>query len=281
MWYRPSGDTILVDAFDNSYVRKIERRWVKIAQEQAELTPQDVLHKRESDALGTNDGGWFSGSDGQRRYVKFYDDPAQANSEHLANLVYRGVGLNAPTSRLYQAGKGVMYASDEVPGEMVGENPSQQDALSLLRGFAADVLLANWDVIGLYGDNLVRDERRGVHRIDNGGALLTRGMGERKPVHLLMDPTEWDVFSGRSEVESAYADYFAMAGYAGPEDIAQDIARQINQIEIFRRTVGGWANFVETHSRGLSQQDKQRLIQMLDARSEKLNARAIAMRNGH
>src|SRR5690606_14397336 len=51
--------------------------------------------------------------------------------------------------------------------------------------FPIDVLLRNWDVAGLTGDNLQMSPQGIVYRIEAGGALRYRGMNGKKP-------NEWD-----------------------------------------------------------------------------------------
>lgn len=50
-----------------------------------------------------------------------------------------------------------------------------------MNGFIADALLANYDVFGLRGDNVIQSPDGIVHRIDNGGSLYLRAHGKVKP----------------------------------------------------------------------------------------------------
>ena len=54
----------------------------------------------------------------------------------------------------------------------VGLSMSADHAKEILKGFVADVLLGNWDVLGASGDNIVKGKDGKLHRIDNGGALF-------------------------------------------------------------------------------------------------------------
>lgn len=51
----------------------------------------------------------------------------------------------------------------------------------LQKNFAADALLANWDVVGLSEDNVIVDKDGKAHRVDNGGSLDYRAQGKKKP----------------------------------------------------------------------------------------------------
>jgi hypothetical protein len=62
-------------------------------------------------------------------------------------------------------------------------------AVDLYGGFFVDILLANWDVIGLTGDNLVVNAT-GIFRIDPGGAMTFRAQGDRKGKAFGTFPTE-------------------------------------------------------------------------------------------
>jgi hypothetical protein len=57
-------------------------------------------------------------------------------------------------------------------------NPEWTDQVR--RNFAVDAWLGNRDVFGMTYDNILTDENGVPWRIDNGGALLYRAMGEKK-----------------------------------------------------------------------------------------------------
>src|SRR5262249_14127307 len=83
-------------------------------------------------------------------------------------------------------------------------------------GFFVDALLANWDVVGQTGDNLILGAD-GIYRIDPGGGLTFRASGDRKgdafgefPVELetMRDPrvgTAGKVFARMSAADEAHA----------------------------------------------------------------------------
>jgi hypothetical protein len=120
------------------------------------------------------------------------DDPPELQLlvEYLAYRVYARYGVRVPEHRLVHDGRQVGLATRKVPGpslgsylrskgwdlEQVQRVPGDRD---LYDGFFVDVLLANWDVIGLTGDNVIVGAD-GLFRIDPGGALTFRAQGARK-----------------------------------------------------------------------------------------------------
>jgi hypothetical protein len=132
-------------------------------------------------------------------FVKFSDLDAafcdvppdlQLIVEHLAYRVYACYGMRVPESWLVHDGRRLGLGTRKVPGVSVGSllRSRAQDleqlkllpqARDVFGGFFVDVLLANWDVVGLHGDNLLL-AADGIHRIDPGGALTFRARGDRK-----------------------------------------------------------------------------------------------------
>jgi hypothetical protein len=134
-----------------------------------------------SEPLGSNDGGWFENpSTKEKMYVKFYENPDQARVEYVANAIYSKLGINAVDSQLTEMDGKVAIASPEVVGAKPTTSTEQQNSAEVRNGFVADAYLANWDVVGLVNDNIVRDSDGNMHRIDNGGTLTFRAMGTPK-----------------------------------------------------------------------------------------------------
>ena len=127
---------------------------------------------------GTNPGGTYSGPNGSY-YVKQYTDHSRAAGEHLSNAVYRALNIGAPESFLVTSGGALVngkHASKIIDGDTVASlgNLSKDRAVQFTDGFAADVLLANWDAVGTGKDNILVGAGGKVYRIDNGGTLLMR-----------------------------------------------------------------------------------------------------------
>lgn len=187
------------------------------------LDAEDVMYNQLSRARGTNEGGTFAGSDGVRRYVKLYDEPQQALGEAMANQVYRSVGVPAPRSLTFDVGDGrIGHASDLIKGAdpLPFADISEREAKDFAKGFWADVLLANWDAVGLDYDNIVFDSAGKLYRIDNGSALKYRAQGAPKPTERLAELSEIQGFFN-PQTNRSYAQMLEKAGYTDPKQLAE------------------------------------------------------------
>ncbi|MCR5572855.1 MAG: hypothetical protein K6F57_03730 [Candidatus Saccharibacteria bacterium] len=178
--------------------------------------------KRVSGQLGPNEGGWYMNKEtGARYYAKFYENPSQGKVEFIANSVYEKLGINAAHSELTEIdGREAVISSEIFGGEMTQE--SSEDVRS---GFVADAFLANWDVIGKYGDNILRSNGGRDYRIDNGGSLIFRATGNKKKEYSPNDIPELRsmidknlAFQGITQVEIKRQAWYLLRDL-GPEDI--------------------------------------------------------------
>ena|GEM_PF-1837180 len=239
-----------------------------------------ILGEQIAPATGSNPGGLFRGTDGVVRYVKFYDDRAQAYGEHLANQIYRGLGLESVESVVFELEDGrIGYASRLIDGArtLADAGLTKERALRVLDGFAADVLTANWDVAGADLDNLLVLQNGRLLRVDNGGAFLMRARYGRKPALLLNQLTEWEGFLDPSR-NPAYARLAARAGISDPRQLGDDLLRQIDAILELERQAGGWDAFVRLHAPGLLPDDRQAIVAMLEARTTLLRGKRAEIR---
>ena len=55
-----------------------------------------------SGQIGSNEGGWYEKPNGERFYVKFYENPSQGQAEFVANAVYAKLGIKAVRSEIIQ-----------------------------------------------------------------------------------------------------------------------------------------------------------------------------------
>lgn len=222
---------------------------------------------------GSNPGGRYEGADGVERYVKFYDDPAQAYGEAVANLAYRELGLDAPASVLIRRqGKVVGIASEIVDSRgALGDRKrlTRTRARKVLRGYAADVWLRNWDAVGASLDNIVLTGARldGVARIDQGGALLSRARGARKRGDAA-DVSEWSRFSD-PVVNPSYSRVFRAAGVGDGDALGQGALTQIRAIEKLRARTSDFADLVPA-VQGVAAADRDAILDMLRAREAAL-----------
>ncbi|HEX2863113.1 MAG TPA: hypothetical protein VHN99_00985, partial [Deinococcales bacterium] len=215
--------------------------------------------------------GLYEGSDGIRRYVKIYADEAQARGEALANELYRALGLEAPKSLvLPHAGKW-LHATELVAnsGTLGAAGLDTVKARQVLQGFAADVLTANWDAVGLSLDNVVLTPT-GVARIDQGGAFLMRAKAGRKPASALNAISEWAGFAP-SGVNPAYAKVFQAAGVNGPVELGDEMLKQLDAIKALG--AGGWDAVLTRHAPGWTGPDRDAVLKMLESRAKLLEAK--------
>ena len=54
----------------------------------------DQYIKEPGTQFGSNEGGLYSGPDGNKHYVKFYKNPDQAKVEALTGKLYNHMGIN-------------------------------------------------------------------------------------------------------------------------------------------------------------------------------------------
>ena len=213
---------------------------------------QILMHEKIDDARGSNPGGIYRGEDGVERYIKIYDDEAQAYSEHLAGNVYRSLGLNAPETTVAtlpgapgEATRFILASKIVAKGEDLSKiGLTKARANRILDGFVADNLLGNWSVVGDDLSNIVWTGRE-AYRVDNGSALLMGVGNERKAEDLLSAIFEWEAF-GDPTLNPGYARVFKVAGITHPEDIAERLLKQIDELEIVHGRVGGWQRYAPT-----------------------------------
>ena len=229
----------------------------------------DFLQTKIATASGSNEGGVYRGSDGVERYVKFYKDPTQAYGEALANSIYKDLGIDAPVSRVFTTKDGkVAFASDMVKNTKPIGYPSVTSnvAKQIMNGYAADVLLSKRDVVGLVNDN-IRLNNGKVVRIDNGASFLHRAMGTRKAESDLNDISELNYFIKSS---TQYAPIARRAGITSPQSMGKDLNRQVNVITRLRNKYGTWDKYVKVKLPKWTGADRNRVVEMLEARTSKL-----------
>lgn len=146
---------------------------------------------------GTSGSRMALDDDGRRWIVKHYEgDRDRIATELLANALYREAGIPVP-----KAGIGTRDPRTGVQRPVIiypmidGEHrTSGQPSESLADGFVMDALVANWDVFGLAGDNILWQGDVPI-RLDQGGTFEFRAMGGRKDYGPL--PVELETMLGR------------------------------------------------------------------------------------
>jgi hypothetical protein len=129
---------------------------------------------------------------GDRYISKEYNgNQDRCATEFIANRIYQAMGIAAPTSYMHKE----RVVSKEIKGlekfnyqhsagkaaNMVKAQSFYDGHSSITSGFVVDAWLANWDVFGLDYDNVLKKSDGDFARVDAGGALFYRGMGQKKP----------------------------------------------------------------------------------------------------
>jgi hypothetical protein len=239
----------------------------------------DVLHEKVGEAAGSNKGGFFIGKDGVKRYVKFYDDRAQATGEHLANAIYRDLGIGAPRSQLFEHEGKLAYASEILEGQTLAKHGLTKDvAEKFMQGFAADVLTGNWDAAGTGKDNAFVTADGRVIRIDSGGTFLFRAKMGRKPEGVLDQISEWQKFFDPS-VNRDYNEIAQKAGFSSPKKMGEALIGQIERIKALREKAGGWRKYIDSLvGDDMPESDRTRIARMLEERTKLLDEKIASLR---
>lgn len=221
-------------------------------------------------AQGGNEGGWFTGSDGIKRYIKYPNNPQQSIVECLSNHLYRDLGIYVPQCFIFETEDSdgeqtIGYASIQIPGYRPLYRPTKAQSEDFMRGFAVDILTANWDGAG---HNLGLDENGKVVRIDQGGSLIFRAMGELKPDRAILNVTE-----NRTYFTSPfYKSLLASAGMQSWSDTGPFVNPMIDKIAALRDRYGGWRNYVDQNAPMLSASLRDLTTRMLEYRTDWLLA---------
>ena len=152
--------------------------------------PVDVsVMKQVGSAKGSNPGGVYEATDGKRYYVKQTDED-HAKNEMLAGALYRLAGASTLDYHPLTDNKGLATQMVPLQADNVSQLSDEQKKVAQ-SDFAIHAWLANWDAVGLSGDNLGLHDGKPVN-LDLGGSLLYRAKGAPKGPAFGNDPTEWD-----------------------------------------------------------------------------------------
>ena len=177
-------------------IDKVDDGKLKLPEQEA--PPLKVMHQQEkklksgtksytadlvkvSGKKGSNEGGLFKDKKlDTLHYVKWPNSPARAKVEALTALLYAYAKVPVPTVRVvkFQGKDAVMSDWIEDAATMNWDEITKHK--DVRAGFAADAWLANWDVVGLQADNLVKGPGNKAYRIDVGGSMLFRAQGKPK-----------------------------------------------------------------------------------------------------
>jgi hypothetical protein len=236
----------------------------------------DLMSRKIAAATGTNPGGVFADASGAKYYVKIYGETDQGIGEALASRIYRELGLTAPETAMATTSNGqVVFISkmlDDVKGTLGELGVTAPRANKVLDGFVADVFTANWDTIGAGTEkplgNILILGNGSVARVDQGGALLYRGLTGKKPDAVLNQITEWEKFFTSNP---SYSKVAQAAGINAAEDLGPRLVAQIDRVLALvpdYTSRQAWIRYVDERiysgARGVV---RERIAEMLHARA--------------
>ena len=122
------------------------------------------------------------------------------------------------------------------------------------------------------GENVVRSRkgRNAVARIDQGGALLFRGLQGRKRASDLEKLSEWDGFAPGG-INPAYARVFKRAGVADADELGHKALRQIAAIRKLGEITHGFRDLAKP-VKGVDKADTDRILDLLQRRAALLDS---------
>lgn len=143
-----------------------------------ELFPKDLSTLKVVKQLGGSTGAKLVQDAQGNQYVMkrgTNTNNEHVDNEYLANQLYGVLGVRTPDYELYDDNGTSVLLSKYIP---MCRDPKPSDYGEMVKGFMADVLLANWDVY--QNDNCLIDPRGRVLRVDNGGTMDFKARGSKK-----------------------------------------------------------------------------------------------------
>lgn len=123
-------------------------------------------------------------ADGNRYVLKTGANADHVREEFAAEMVYRAAGVPVPESHLYEDDFGrPLKLSRFVEGKTYDQLDARGKEAAkgrVAKGYAADALVGNWDVLGADGDNVLIDSKGVAWRVDVGGSMRMRAQGAAK-----------------------------------------------------------------------------------------------------
>jgi len=104
------------------------------------------------------------------------DSPQHIQNEYDMNRFLNELGVPVPQAQMQD---GLMLTQME-EGQQMGFNPSARDIRQLQRDFVPHATIANWDMLGLGRDNVIRRPDGTLSYVDVGGAGAFRAQGAPK-----------------------------------------------------------------------------------------------------
>lgn len=146
--------------------------------------PGSLSSMMEVKTLGGSTGAkLYKDDDGNEFVVKKGNSAAHIKEEYAADKLYQAMGIKVPESTMLDENGVPTKVAKFVEGKQLGQLKGTERAAaieSIKNNFAADALLANWDVAGSGMDNILVDADGNAIRIDNGGSMRFRAKGGAK-----------------------------------------------------------------------------------------------------
>ena len=158
----------------------------KVVAQQAQALKQgakdyDADLEQVSGKKGSNEGGLFKDNKLETlHYIKWPNSPVRAKVEALTALLYGYAQVPVPLVRTIEFKDQDAVMSDWIDETATMTETQMKNHKDVREGFAVDAWLANWDVVGLAGDNIVAGPGEKAYRVDLGGAILFRAQGKPK-----------------------------------------------------------------------------------------------------
>ena len=170
-------------------------------------------------------------------YVKWSDSDLRPRVEALTGALYTLADVPVPIQRIIDfKGQTAVMSDwlDDASPMTVAQLTQHPD---VRRNFVVDAWLANWDVVGANGVNIVKGPGDKAYRVDLGGSLLFRAMGGGKSLSPEVGELTSMLDSGQNAVAAqVFADVTDAQLQAGAERVGkisdQQIDDAVDQLEI-------------------------------------------------
>ena len=120
-------------------------------------------------------------------YVKWNNSELRAKVEALTGALYALADVPVPIQRVIDFKGETALMSDWLDDATPMNMEELKNHPDVLENYAVDAWLANWDVVGANGVNIVKGPGGKAYRVDLGGALLIRALGESKKLPAQVD----------------------------------------------------------------------------------------------
>lgn len=221
--------------------------------------PESLDEVQNVKSLGGSTGAMLVQDKAGNLYVKKKGNSAEhLLEEGAADSAYQAMGMDVPPHKIYMTPGGPVKLAKFVDGQTLDQAQANNPAaaakavLQLQKGFVADAVLGNWDVIGLGRDNIMIGKNGKVYRIDNGGSLRYRAQGGKKGSAWNDTPNE--IFSMRSVGTAGQvfkrvtaSDIASQAGSliankrkflaALPASVRSTVGNRIDKLQVYRNAV--------------------------------------------